>query len=128
MPPCRRARPAGVLRGHQAHEGRQLPRIIEAGQVAELGDDGEGDDPLDAAQRLQRLDERIAPPRGAQLLELGFDALQPVDLFIDGAHAFLEDDLLRRRRTDDLGQVALVRGIPVGPSDVVEPEAQAGTP
>ena len=60
--------------------------------------------------------------------ELRLDALPPVDLFINGAFAFLEDDLLGRCGTDDLRQVALVRGIPVGPSDVVEPEAQEKTP
>jgi hypothetical protein len=98
--------------------------MVEAGQVAEFGDDGERDDPLHAAQYLQRLHDRIAVPVRGKLLQLRFNAVQPRDLLIDRVHAFLKHDLLSRGRTDHLRQVALVRGVPVGATDVVQSEPQ----
>ena len=62
--------------------------------------------------------------RGRALAELGLEALQAIDLLIDGAHRFLKHDLLRRRRTDDLREVPTVRVVPVGAPDVVQPEPQ----
>jgi hypothetical protein len=38
-----------MLGGSQANEGRQLARVVEACQVAELGDDRERNDPVLAA-------------------------------------------------------------------------------
>ena len=49
---------------------------------------------------------------------------EAVDLLVDGTHAFLKHDLLGGRRTHDLRQVALVRGVPVRAPDVVQAESQ----
>src|SRR6185503_10333353 len=53
---------------------------------------------------------------------LVLEACEALDLLVDGAQRFLKDDLLRRRRTHDLGQVAAVRIVPVGSPNVVEAE------
>jgi len=101
-----------------------LPRIREAGQVAEFGDDRDGDEELDAAQRLQGLDDGIQAPGGRTLEQFDLKPLEPIDLFIDGADLFLKDDLLRWRRADDHGEVSPVGVGPVGPADIVPPESQ----
>ena len=117
-------RAAGVLRGNQPDEGRQLPRRVETGEVSQFGDDGNGDQPLHAAERLQRLHDGIQSPRRPDLLQFGLEPPEPVDLFIDRAQRFLKDDLLRGRGTDDLREVPAMGGVPVGPADVVQPEAE----
>ena len=86
MPPLPPRRSTGVFRGHEAHEGGQLPGIVEAGEVTQFGDDGQRDDPLHAPEGLQRLHHRIAAPARGEVLEFRLDALQTVDLLIDGAH------------------------------------------
>lgn len=48
-------RPAGVLRRNEADEGPELAGGVEACEVTEFGDDGERDEPLHAAERLQGL-------------------------------------------------------------------------
>lgn len=50
-------------------------------------DDGQGDDPLDTARRLQRFDERRAVPGRGQVVQLRFDTREAVHLFVDGAQA-----------------------------------------
>ncbi len=119
-------RAAGILRGNQPDEGRQLPRRVEAGEVPQFGDDRDGDQPLHAAERLQRLHDGIQAPRRPDLPQFGFESPESVDLFIDRAQRFLEDNLLRGRGTDDLGEVPAMGGVPVGPADVVQPERGAG--
>ncbi len=116
---------AGVLGRDQPDERGELARVVEAREVAELGDDGDGDVPLHAAQRLQRLDDRAEPPRRRELDEFVLEARDTLDLLVDGAQRFLEDDLLRRGRADDLRQIAQVRVVPVGPARVVEARAAA---
>ena len=124
MPPWRRLSPLECSDGDETDEGGELARVVEAGEVAEFGDDGDGDDPLHAAQGLQGLDDGVEPPVGDELEEFCLDALEPLDLLVDGAHVFLEDDLLRRRRADDRGEVAPVGVVPVGAAGVVESEAE----
>ena len=114
----------GVLRRNEADEGGQLPRVVKAREIAELGDDGDRDEELDAAQGLQRLHDRIEPPRGRALEEFRLEALEAIDLFIDGAHGFLKDDLLRRRRTHDLREVPAMGVVPGRAPDVVPAQAQ----
>ena len=102
-----------MLGGNPADESRELARVVEAGEVAELGDDGEGHDPLHAAQGLQGLDDGPQSPLWCELEEFLLDAPEPFDLFVDGPDGFLEHDLLRGGGTDDLGQVTLVGLVPI---------------
>ena len=97
----------------------QLTRRVEPSQIAEFGDDGEGDEELDAALRLQRLHDRTEAPRGRPLEEFGVEPSLAIDLFIDGAHGFLKDDLLRRRWTHHLREVSAMRVVPRRAPDVV---------
>lgn len=113
-----------VLRRNQSDERRQLPRVVKAREIAELGDNGERDEELDAAQSLQRLDDWIEVPRGRALEEFGIDPLDPIDLFIDRSDRFLKHDLLRRCRTHHLREVAAVGVVPGRSPDVVPPQAK----
>ncbi len=127
--PALAPRPAArVFRGNEADEGGQLTRVVKAREITELGDDGDRDEELHAAQGVQRLDDRIEPPRGRALEEFRFEALEAIDLFIDSPHGFLKDDLLRRRRTHDLRQVPAVGVVPGRAPDVVPAQRAAGTP
>ena len=50
---------AGVFRGDQPQAFHQLPRVLEARQVAECSHGGDGHGELDATQRLKRFDDRM---------------------------------------------------------------------
>ncbi len=115
-------RAARRLRWNQPDERPQLTWRVEAREVAEFGDDGDRDEALHTAQGLQGLDDRLQPPRGRD--ELGLETAEPVDLFIDGAHGLLKDDLLRRCRTHDLREVPHVRRVPVRATDIVQAESE----
>jgi len=117
-------RPGGVLRGDQADKGGELTWVVEAREVPEFSDDGDRHGVLDAAQCLQRFDDGIQAPRCGEVGDLGFEALQPLDLFIDGKDELLEGDLLGRSRADDPGQVAAMSIGPVRTAGVVEAQAQ----
>ena len=124
IPPWRRDPPLEYSGRNEADEGGQLPRVVKAREIAEFGDDGDRDEELDAAQGLQRLHDRIETPRGRALEEFRVEALEAIDLFIDGPHGFLKDDLLRRRRTHDLREVAAVRVVPGRAPDIVPAQSE----
>ena len=115
---------ARVLGRDQADERGELAWVVEACQVAELGDDGERDDPLHAAQRLQASTTGYSRQLGATRAALARCRASTFDLLVDGAHGLLKHDLLRGGRTDHLGQVATMGVIPVGPTGVVQAEAE----
>ncbi len=104
----------GVLAGREPEVSHELARLVEAREIAELGDRGDGDDELHAAQRLQRLDDRVQAPALRVPEQFGLEALQLLGALIGGAHIFLEHDLLSRRRDHELGEPAQVSGVPVG--------------
>jgi hypothetical protein len=70
---------------------------VEAREIAELGDDGDRDEELDAAQRLQGLDDGIEPPRRRPFEQLGLETMHPIDLLIDGADRFLKRSVASSR-------------------------------
>ena len=78
----------------QPDERGELPGIVEARQVPQLGDDRDRHHPAHAAQRLQRFDHRIQTPGRGHLEELLFDPLQSIDLLVDREDRFLKHDLL----------------------------------
>jgi hypothetical protein len=70
------------------------------------------------------LDDRREPPGRRPFAQFRLEAIHPVHLLINGADRFLKHDLLRRRGTDDLGEVPPMRIGPIGPADVVQAEAE----
>jgi hypothetical protein len=84
----------GVFAGGQTQEGGELSGRIEASQVSELGDG-------------------VQAPAREELREVFFDPLQPLGMVVDCPEILLEDDLLRRGGTDDAGEKATVRVVPV---------------
>ena len=66
--------------------------------------------------------DRIEPPAWSAFAELGLEPLKSIDLFVDCAHGLLKNDLLRRRRADDFREVPLMRCVPVGTPDIMQPE------
>ena len=115
---------AGVLGGDEADEGSELAWVVKTGEVTELGNDGQGDDPLNAAQCLESLDHGPQTPLGGEFEEFLLDPREAFDLLVNGTQKFLEDDLLGGSRTDDPGEVTPVSRTPIGSTCVVKPKAQ----
>ena len=74
----------GAFAGNRAEEAHQLPRCVEAGDVTQLGQDGDSTQDMDAAQADQGGHPPVNHIPGGQ---------RPVPGGID---IFLEDDLLDR--------------------------------
>jgi hypothetical protein len=121
LPTCRAT---GVLGGNQPDEGGELARRVEPREGAELGDDRDRHEELHPTQGLQRPDHRIKSPGRHTLEQLGLEAGQPIDLFIDRAHGLLKHDLLRRRRADHFREVATMRVVPIGPPHIVPAQSE----
>ena len=66
---------SGAFRRDQADKGSKLSRIIKAGDISQLCDDSQRNNPLDAPQGLHRLDNGCQPPLRAQLDEFLLEAL-----------------------------------------------------
>ena len=115
---------AGIFARCEAEIAHELSGVIEAGQVAEFGDEGDGGEELYASQCLDGFDDGIEAPIPGLVLEFGLKALQPCLLFRDGTDIFLEDDLLRRGVADHLTEPAQVSGSPVGLAFVADILAQ----
>src|SRR3990172_8145164 len=62
--------PRGVLRGREAQVAHELARVVEAGQVPQLGDQDDGARELDPAPRLDRLDHPGQAPALHLLVQL----------------------------------------------------------
>ena len=104
----------GVFGRCEAEVGHELPRVVEAGQVTEFGDDGDGGEELYTAQGLNAFDDGIETPLLRLFLEFGIEALEAVLLFGDSTDVFLEDDLLSGGIADDFAEPAQVGRVPVG--------------
>src|SRR5207249_9207305 len=96
----------------------ELPGCVEASEVANFGEHGDGDGVLDAAQGLKSHDRGVKAPARNLLGEHGGDATQALDVLGDGTERFLKDDLLGGSRADHLGQVAQVGLVPVSLASV----------
>src|SRR5207245_5397101 len=101
--PLAAPRPRRVLRGRQAEVTHELARGVEPHEIAELGHQDNGAGELHAAQRLDRLDDRVQSPALHRVVQLALQALQSLLLLADGAHVLLEDNLLGRGRAHHLG-------------------------
>src|SRR6266481_7742522 len=72
-----------VLRGGQPEVAHQLPRVLEARDIPQLGHQDDGAGELHAPQRLDRLDDRVQPPALHRLVQLALHALHPLLLLGD---------------------------------------------
>ena len=97
-----------------AQRAHELSGGLTTAQVAELGDEGDGDRALDATHRLERLHDGGETPPLDLLPEFGLEALQPFLMVRNGADVLLEDHRLRRRGTDHCRQPAQRSGPPGG--------------
>jgi hypothetical protein len=106
----------GVFGGDQAQMFHQLSGIVEAGQVAQFGDDGHGHRELHPTQGLERLDHRLQAPGFDLRLQSWLQSLEAVGVLIDRADVFLENELLRWGGTDHFREPPQVGRVPGGPA------------
>jgi hypothetical protein len=109
---------AAVLAGHDAQPAHQLARIVEAREVADLGDQAQGDGELHPAQRLQGLDGGIEAPGRCRLAQHRFQTLALRQPVLDRAPVLLEGQLRADLRKGELRQPAPMRVTPVGVAGV----------
>jgi len=111
---------AGVLARVEAEEGEELAGIVEAGDIAEFGGEGDGDGELDAAESLKGFDEVGVFPGSGSIAEFGFDTLEALGAFGDSADVFLEDDLLSGSGQSDPRELVEMSGAPDGSAGVLD--------
>ena len=86
--------------------------MLEASEVPDLGDEADGRDQRDAAQRLQCVDDRRPAPRGRELPALVGEALDAAFGFVDRVAVLLEGDVLRGQRETEVSEPAAIRARP----------------
>jgi hypothetical protein len=94
--------------------------VVNARQITQRRDDGDGHGELHTPQRLQGLDHRLKPPGVRLLVEFVFETLQAFSGLVHGPDICLEDDVLRRGRTAHLSEPAPVGWPPGGPAGVAD--------
>jgi len=90
--------------GDQGDEGGEVAGVVEADEVAELGEDRGWDDPRNAAQRPEGFDDGDRTRPWSESQELVLDRPKSLDLFVNGADGFLEDDRLGGGRKTSLAR------------------------
>ena len=110
--------------GHQAEEGHEFARMIEAAQVTEFADDGHGGNLLEALACHQGFHDRLPFPVGQKLLHSIGEAFDAFVAGVDGLDVFLEHDLLNGTGQGEFAQVAHVGGSPSGLAGVADAVAQ----
>ena len=88
-------------------------RIGAAGEIADLGQEGDGGDQRHAAQGLKGLGQRRHRPARDQGFDLGGQAITPGLGVLDGLDSVLQDDLLGRLLEPQRRQPAAVCQGPV---------------
>ena len=111
---------AGVFRGGQAQGTHALSGVVKARQLPSCCDDGDGNGKLPAPPGLKGLDHRLQTPGVHLLLEFVFETLQAFSGLVHRPDIFLEDDLLRRGRTDHVSEPAQVGWPPGGLARIAE--------
>ena len=89
----------GVRTGRQAQLAHERSGVLETGQGAEVGDEGDGHGDLDATPRLEGLDDGGETPALARLAACRLKALEACVLCSHGPDILLADDRLGGRRT-----------------------------
>jgi hypothetical protein len=110
----------GVLTGGESQIAHELSRVLEACQVAEFSDEGDGHRELDAAHGLESLDDGIQAPGLDLVLEFGLEALEAFVVFGNAPDILLEDHLLSRSRTDHLTEPTQMRRPPGGTAFITD--------
>src|SRR4051812_12583010 len=105
--------PGGALARHQAEVAHQLARALEAADVADLDPERHRRDQVDAAQRLQRLDQRGEAPRPEELPGPPAQAREPLLREPHALDALPQHDLVGRVLEALRLQPAAVAGTPV---------------
>jgi hypothetical protein len=113
-----------VLARVEAEEGEELAGIVESGDIAELGCEGDGNGELDAAESLEGFDEMGVFPGGGSIAEFGLDTLEALGAFGDSADVLLEDDLLRGSGQSDSRELVEMSGAPGGSAGVLDVVSQ----
>ena len=96
----------GVCTGSKSQMAHERSGVLETGQVAECGDEGDGHGELDATHRLEGLDDGGETPALDLLSESSLKALESFVVFSHGPDIRLEDDRLGGRGTDRVRQPA----------------------
>jgi hypothetical protein len=110
------SRPRGIFRGDQPQAFHELFGMIEARQVAECRDRGDGHRQLDPTQGLEGLDNGLSTPRFDLVVECLFQALESRAVFGDRADVCLEDHVRSGGGTDDFREPSEVGRTPGGPA------------
>ena len=108
----------GIFRGHQPQELHECSGSIEARQVSECGSRGDGHKALPPPQGLKGFDYGVEAPRFDLCLECLLQTLKSLHVFVDRAHVFLENDVLRRCGTDHFREPSERGRVPGGPAGV----------
>ena len=85
---------AGVFRWCESEVAHQLLRVVEASDIAELGNERRRGDEANSPECLDRDDNRLHAPAVNLVLELGLESPEPIMTLADGTDILLEDDLL----------------------------------
>jgi len=105
----------GIFRRRQAQIIHEWSGVIEAGQVAELGDGGDRHRTLHPTEGLERIHHRAEPPGFDLLVECLGQPLEPFTVFGDRPDICWEDDVLCWGGTDHLAEPAQVSRAPGSP-------------
>jgi hypothetical protein len=97
-----------MLRRYEVEIGHQLAGIVEAGEVADLGNHRCGDDESYTTHGLHSLDHRCHRPLRRQLFDLLGQAVYPGLDVGHGMNVILQDELARRVIEANRGQPAPV--------------------
>lgn len=96
MPPRRTEVPLDMLGRDEAEKGHELAWGVEAGEIAQLGDQRDRRQQVDAAQGLQGVDDRHQAPAPHLLGDLVLETLEASGGLVDGSQVLLQRDPLRR--------------------------------
>jgi hypothetical protein len=120
--PASRAR--GIFRGDQPQALHELAGMIDARQVAECRDRGDGHRQLAPTQGLEGLDDGWSTPRFDLFVACLFQPLESLAVVGDRSDVCLEDDWLSGCGTDDCREPSEVGRPPGGPAFIADILAQ----
>lgn len=109
---------AGGFRRNQAHTLHQCPRAFKPCQVPHVCHQGDSHRKWPPTQSRESLDHGGQTPGADLLVEFLVETLEACAVFVHGSDIFLDNDLWRRRGTDDLREPPEVGRAPMRPAHV----------